>query len=359
MLSWKFGEPKLILFSNRRLDNKFNIFEGVTRNYFFIAINIIMVAGQIMIVFIGGRAFQVTRLNGAQWGYSIVLGALSLPIAVVIRLIPDELVGRLVPERWGHKPTPEVVISDDQRRFEWNSAMVEIREELMFLKRLRGGRLNALKFKLQNPRETLLPGSGLQSRSNSVPPSPGGDSQQGDVGSLSAPPSPSSRSRRRGRSRSNSAFGPAAAMAGIVAGSIAGWSPVARGVEDLDSDHFGPELDRRAIEEREGIEIHPATSSQDPVVIDPATVSSTVPPSQTIELTPTSKAASDEEQEQHQQQQEQQQQEQQQQEQQQQEQQQQEQQQQEQQQQEQQQQEQQQQEQQQRQQQRQQQQQQQ
>jgi P-type Ca2+ transporter type 2C len=32
--------------NNRRLDNKLNIFEGITRNYFFIIINFIMVGGQ-------------------------------------------------------------------------------------------------------------------------------------------------------------------------------------------------------------------------------------------------------------------------------------------------------------------------
>jgi len=50
-----------------------------------------MVGGQILIVFIGGRAFSVTRLDGAQWGISIVLGALSIPVGVIIRLIPDKV----------------------------------------------------------------------------------------------------------------------------------------------------------------------------------------------------------------------------------------------------------------------------
>merc|ERR1712230_288790 len=34
-------------FNNRRLDNKFNIFTGIHRNYFFIGINCIMVGAQI------------------------------------------------------------------------------------------------------------------------------------------------------------------------------------------------------------------------------------------------------------------------------------------------------------------------
>ena len=84
--------------SNRRLDNGFDIFEGVQRNPFFAGINLIMIGGQVTIIFIGGRAFSVRQLNGAQWAYSIILGALSLPIAVIIRLIPDEQDGATIPE---------------------------------------------------------------------------------------------------------------------------------------------------------------------------------------------------------------------------------------------------------------------
>ena len=51
-----------------------------------------------MIIFSGGKTFVVTRLDAAQWGISVVLGALSIPVGVVIRLIPD----RLLPTRfWG------------------------------------------------------------------------------------------------------------------------------------------------------------------------------------------------------------------------------------------------------------------
>jgi Ca2+-transporting ATPase len=58
----------------------------------------IMVGGQILIVFIGGRAFAITRLDGDQWAISIVLGALSIPVGAIIRLIPDELFAR---RNWG------------------------------------------------------------------------------------------------------------------------------------------------------------------------------------------------------------------------------------------------------------------
>ena len=77
-------------FNNRRLDNKLNIFEGVLRNPFFIVINCIMVAGQIMIVFVGGEAFQIKRINGTQWAICILCALPCLLWAVVLRCIPDK-----------------------------------------------------------------------------------------------------------------------------------------------------------------------------------------------------------------------------------------------------------------------------
>jgi Ca2+-transporting ATPase len=88
--------------SNRRLDNKFNIVEGISRNWFFIAISLIMIGGQILIAFVGGKAFSVVRLSQAQWAYSVVLGALSIPVGIIIRLIPDKLLMR---RTWGFKGT--------------------------------------------------------------------------------------------------------------------------------------------------------------------------------------------------------------------------------------------------------------
>jgi Ca2+-transporting ATPase len=80
-------------FNSRRLDNKFNIFEGMFRNYWFLGINAIMVGGQIMIIYIGGQAFGVTRLSGALWGICIICSIACWPWAVVLRLIPDRHFG--------------------------------------------------------------------------------------------------------------------------------------------------------------------------------------------------------------------------------------------------------------------------
>ena len=265
--------------NNRRLDNGFNIFEGLTRNWFFIIINCIMVGGQVMIIFVGDEAFQVERLNAAQWGYSIVLGALSIPVGVIIRLIPDELVRRCIPEFFKRKRTPQVVVSDEE--YQWNQGLLEVRDELAFIKRVRGGRLSNLKFKVQHPKEIFT-----RSRSSySLPGTPNNGFENNGEGSP-APPTPDSRSRRRTRSRSNSAFGPATVMAGIVAGSIAGWSPIDRAHgDDNDSMKFSRARSKSDLEGQEGIELHPDTKSIDPILV-PEPQQYGVPPSQLKETTP-------------------------------------------------------------------------
>ncbi|PSN61843.1 calcium-translocating P-type ATPase [Corynespora cassiicola Philippines] len=260
--------------NNRRLDNRFNVFEGIHKNIYFIVILLIMIAGQTMIVFVGGEAFKVKPINGAQWGYSIVLGALSLVVGVIIRLIPDELIRRCVPSFMRRKPTPELVVSDE---YQWNQNLLDIREELAFIKRVRGGRLSNLKFKVRNPKELFT-----RSRSSySLPSTP--TNGAADAEGSPAPPTPNS--RRRGRSRSNSALGPATVMAGIVAGSVAGWSPIDRTGGDNDSLKFSRARSKSDLEAQDGIEVHPDTKSTDPILApDPNEYRG--PPSQNQDTTP-------------------------------------------------------------------------
>jgi len=263
---------------------RLNIFEGIHRNRWFIGIQLIIIAGQIMIIFVGGKAFSVTRIDGPQWGTSLVLGVLSLPVAVIIRLIPDEFIERLIPAFWlRRKRGPQVFVSDEERRFEWNPALEEIRDQLSFLKTIRGGRLKQLKDKLAHP-ETLLPRSrsGSRGQEDSGPATP----NNGENGGASPPPAtPESRSRNRARSRSNSAFGPATAMAGIIAGSVAGWSPIDRTSVEVDSIKISRNSPHAGLDHQPGIELHPDTRPDDPVIGD-YDISSLTPPSQNPDLAP-------------------------------------------------------------------------
>ncbi|KAK2871829.1 hypothetical protein FQN49_002790 [Arthroderma sp. PD_2] len=264
-------------YNSRRIDNKLNIFEGILRNKWFVGIQFIIVGGQVLIIFVGGQAFSVERLGGRDWGISLILGLISIPVAVLIRFIPDSFVRMLIPNYFRRKQDkPQVYVSDDEQRYEWNPALEEIRDQLTFLKKVRGGRLNTLKYKLQHP-ETLIPRSRSNSRS-SVPQTPQGDDQeQGNT----LPPTPSSKNR----SRSNSAFGPAAAMAGVVAGSIAGWSPVGRPPGEQEAIKFSGTGRHSGLDEQEGIEVHPDTRPDDPIITEYSHTSK-VPPSQNPDLTP-------------------------------------------------------------------------
>lgn len=82
----------------RRLDNTFNVFAGVHRNWFFIFINLIMIGLQIAIVFVGDRVFDIdpNGLDGPQWAISIIIAAFSLPWGIVVRIFPDEWFAEVV-----------------------------------------------------------------------------------------------------------------------------------------------------------------------------------------------------------------------------------------------------------------------
>ncbi|RDL41841.1 putative calcium P-type ATPase NCA-2 [Venustampulla echinocandica] len=280
--------------NNRRLDNKFNIFEGITRNWFFIGINVVMVGGQVMIIFVGGKAFNVVQLNAAQWAYSVVLGFLSIPVGAVIRLVPDELILRLIPDYIKNRPKgPELTISDEEEQFRFPKPLADVKEELSFLKKVKGGRLNNLKFAIEQTRDHILPRSrsGSRSRSNSIPHTPNNEPQREDeLGN--PPPTPESRKRgRTNRSRSNSALGATTVMAGIIAGSVAGWSPIERNYSDGDSIGFSRHNARAELESRDDVETHPGTNPQDPIITeDPRGLS--VPPSQVEDVTPATTSGS-------------------------------------------------------------------
>lgn len=92
------------IFNNRRLDNKLNVLEGVHRNPYFIGIVAMIVGLQIMIIFIGGRAFHISPdgLDGTQWAISVVVGFGCIPWAIAIRFFPDPWFAAIA--RVGGKP---------------------------------------------------------------------------------------------------------------------------------------------------------------------------------------------------------------------------------------------------------------
>lgn len=80
----------------RRVDNKIDIFsQGAFKNPWFIGVQLVTMAGQFVIIFHGGKAFDTIPLDGVQWGWSLLFGILTLPLGAFIRKVPDSLVQSL------------------------------------------------------------------------------------------------------------------------------------------------------------------------------------------------------------------------------------------------------------------------
>jgi P-type Ca2+ transporter type 2C len=76
-------------------------------------------------------------------------------------------------------------------------------------------------------------------------------------------------------------------MAGIVAGSVAGWSPIDRHGGENDSLKFGRNRSKSDLEAQDGIEVHPDTKSNDPILAPaPSEYTHRGPPSQNTDTTP-------------------------------------------------------------------------
>eukprot|EP00735_Rhodelphis_limneticus_P008892 TRINITY_DN2361_c0_g1::TRINITY_DN2361_c0_g1_i1::g.20875::m.20875 TRINITY_DN2361_c0_g1::TRINITY_DN2361_c0_g1_i1::g.20875 ORF type:complete len:1035 (-),score=144.87,sp/P54678/ATC1_DICDI/46.38/0.0,E1-E2_ATPase/PF00122.15/1.1e-64,Cation_ATPase_C/PF00689.16/2.6e+03,Cation_ATPase_C/PF00689.16/3e+02,Cation_ATPase_C/PF00689.16/7.1e-43,Hydrolase/PF00702.21/4.4e+03,Hydrolase/PF00702.21/7.3e-27,Hydrolase_like2/PF13246.1/2.8e-18,Hydrolase_like2/PF13246.1/1.2e+04,HAD/PF12710.2/2.9e-14,Cation_ATPase_N/PF0069 len=82
--------------NSRKLGNEINPYNGLFTNRLFVLIIVITATFQALIVEFGGRFTQTTSLTGAQWAACIILGFISAPIGVLIRMIRTEpIVARL------------------------------------------------------------------------------------------------------------------------------------------------------------------------------------------------------------------------------------------------------------------------
>ncbi|KAH9025698.1 calcium-translocating P-type ATPase [Lactarius deliciosus] len=128
-------------FNCRRPNRKLSVFEGMSKNRYFMAITTIEVAVQVLICFIGGAAFAVTRIGAREWCMSVALGFVSLPLGVLIHLIPDEPCERIF-KKLKLLPEPELLPTtrpDAEPGFSF--AMDRVRDNLGTFSRLRGGRV--------------------------------------------------------------------------------------------------------------------------------------------------------------------------------------------------------------------------
>ena len=76
------------LFNCRRIHDQWDIFRGFNKSNLGMGVLALIVLLQIVLIEVGGDAFQTTPLTGPEWGVSIGIGLTSIPLGWVCRLIP-------------------------------------------------------------------------------------------------------------------------------------------------------------------------------------------------------------------------------------------------------------------------------
>ncbi|CAO3640447.1 unnamed protein product [Cunninghamella echinulata] len=114
----------------RRIDaHTLNVFSNIHRHGLFIIVQVFVILGQFLIVTYGGIAFKTVPLTGEQWLITVLLGALSLPVGTIIRLIPDCGCER----KFNEEAEPLASYS----RMNWQGAIGDVRKEIRILNLLR------------------------------------------------------------------------------------------------------------------------------------------------------------------------------------------------------------------------------
>ncbi|BGP17703.1 plasma membrane calcium [Rhodosporidiobolus nylandii] len=154
------------MFNARRLDRKLNVFSGVWKNPYYLVILLIMVGGQAIIVCFGGAAFHVTRIGWRDWVISIIIGFISIPIAMLLRLlVPPEPVGRLMikchlladPNK---VELPSVNAAHEEEK--WFEGIEKLMDDLRVYSTIRGGRARASHLLRRKSRSKRLAEAGIQ-----------------------------------------------------------------------------------------------------------------------------------------------------------------------------------------------------
>ena len=100
-------------------------------------------------MFIGGAAFQVTRIPAREWGISLALGFVSIPLGVLIRCIPSPPLERAF-IKMKIMRSDEVLPTTKPETAEWNAAITRLRDNLSLFPSLLGRRVNRPPFILKS-----------------------------------------------------------------------------------------------------------------------------------------------------------------------------------------------------------------
>ncbi|KAF9407184.1 hypothetical protein BGZ94_002802, partial [Podila epigama] len=117
----------------RRIDDNLNIFKNLHKNKIFILVQVIVIGLQYIIVQFGGQAFKTVPLTGDQWLITILIGSLSLPVGLVLRLLPSSLIPEAVIPQESEERQPLV----SSARLRWEGAAQQVAIQSSFFEAIR------------------------------------------------------------------------------------------------------------------------------------------------------------------------------------------------------------------------------
>ena len=77
-------------YTSKSLGDHWDVFSTIPNNPIFIAVSVLTVLLQIMLIEVGGEFMQTSPLTLNQWLITIALGAISIPVGILMRFIPME-----------------------------------------------------------------------------------------------------------------------------------------------------------------------------------------------------------------------------------------------------------------------------
>lgn len=76
-----------------------DFFQHLFRNWYFLSIAFIIGGFQILIMFVGGAAFSIARQTPGMWATAILCGFISIPVGLLIRIIPNVWIETIFPTK--------------------------------------------------------------------------------------------------------------------------------------------------------------------------------------------------------------------------------------------------------------------
>jgi magnesium-transporting ATPase (P-type) len=75
-------------YNARKIFDELNMLEGMNGNWIFLAVSIVTILCQLFLIEVGGDFVKTSPLTLSQWFITIGLGALAIPVGILMRFIP-------------------------------------------------------------------------------------------------------------------------------------------------------------------------------------------------------------------------------------------------------------------------------